>query len=210
MIRILVADDHVIARKGLKQIVDEFSDIVVSGEAANAQEVFERLSKKEFDLVVLDVSLPGMSGIEVLKQLHERKPKLPVLVLSMHPEEQYALRAIKAGASGYLTKESAADDLIKAIRKVAAGRKYISPTLAERLVLEIGVPAVQLPHEALSDREYQVLCLIASGKTAKQIAKELFLSPKTIGTYRMRILQKMQMKSNAALTYYAIKNRLVD
>ncbi|MDP8247339.1 MAG: response regulator transcription factor [Candidatus Tritonobacter lacicola] len=209
MIKILIADDHIIVRRGLKQIVAEFSDMVVTDEASNFQEVLDKVDKKDFDVVVLDITLPGRSGMDVLKQIKSQDPKLPVLVLSMHPEEQYAVRALRAGASGYLTKESAPDELIAAIRKVATGGKYISPSLAEKLAFELDTGTAKSPHEALSDREYQVLCMIASGKTVKEIAEELILSVKTISTYKARILEKMRMKSNAELTHYAIKNRLV-
>ena len=209
MIKILIADDHIIVRRGLKQIVAEFPDMIVAGEASNFQEVLDKVDKKDFDVVVLDITLPGRSGMDVLKQLKSQDSKLPVLVLSMHPEEQYAVRALRAGASGYLTKESAPDELIAAIRKVATGGKYISPSLAEKLAFELDTGTAKSPHEALSDREYQVLCMIASGKTVKEIAEELILSVKTISTYRTRLLEKMGMKSNAELTHYAIKNRLV-
>jgi len=209
LIKILIADDHIIVRRGLKQIVAEFSDMVVTDEASNFQEVLDKVDKKDFDVVVLDITLPGRSGMDVLKQIKSQDPKLPVLVLSMHPEEQYAVRALRAGASGYLTKESAPDELIAAIRKVATGGKYISPSLAEKLAFELDTGTAKSPHEALSDREYQVLCMIASGKTVKEIAEELILSVKTISTYKARILEKMRMKSNAELTHYAIKNRLV-
>ncbi len=210
MINILVADDHAIVREGLKQILDETSDLHVAGEAANGQEVFENIWKNEYDVVMLDISMPGRSGLEVLKQIRDIRPELPVLVLSIHPESQYAVRALKAGAAGYLTKESAPDELISAIRKVSRGGKYISPSLAEKIAADLEAGIFHAPHESLSDREYQVMCMIASGKTVKGIGEELCLSVKTVSTYRSRIMEKMKMKNNAELTYYAIKHDLVS
>ena len=210
MIKILIADDHPIVRKGLKDIIKETSDMLITEEANGGQEALEKIRKHHFDVVVLDISMPGRSGIDILKQLKREKPELSVLVLSMHPEEQYAVRALRAGASGYLTKESASDELIKAIQKIAKGKKYISSSLAEKLAYALDFDAEKLPHEALSDREFEVLCMIASGKTLKEIAKELLLSVKTISTYRSRILEKMNMKRSAELIHYAIKHRLVD
>ena len=210
MIKILIADDHTIVREGLKQILMETSDMVVAAEAANGQEVLDKIGNDDFDVVVLDIAMPGRSGLDILKELRSNKLKLPILVLSMYPEDQYALRVLRAGADGYLTKESAPNDLITAIRKVYAGKKYISPVLAEKLAFGLDADAAKPPHELLSDREYQVMCRIASGKTVKEIADELFLSVKTISTYRARILEKMGMKNNAELTHYAIQNRLVD
>ena len=210
MLKILIADDHAIVRQGLKQIVAETRDMVVAGEASNGQELFNKLKEDDYDVIVLDITMPGRSGMDVLRQLRSERPRLPVLILSVHSEEQYALRALRAGASGYLTKESAPDELVVAIRKVSLGGKYISSSLAEKLAFELEVGHGQAPHETLSDREYQVMCMIASGKTVTEIAQELYLSEKTISTYRTRILEKMQMKNNAELTYYAIKNGLVD
>ncbi|MFB0519205.1 MAG: response regulator [Acidobacteriota bacterium] len=210
MIKILIADDHAIVREGLKQIIQETSDIVVADEASNGQEVLEKVWKNDYDVVLLDISMPGRSGLDILKQLKSQKPELPVLILTVHPEEQYAVRVLRAGASGYLTKESAPDELIKAIRKVSMGRKYVSSTLAEKLATEVDIISEKPLHQALSDREYEVMCMIASGKTVKEIAEELCLSIKTISTYRSRILEKMKMKSNAELIHYAIQNRLVD
>jgi len=209
MIKILVADDHAIVREGLKQIVADTSDIVVAGEAVDGQEVLDQVRKKEWDLILLDISMPGRSGIDTLKDLKIEKPKLPVLVLSMYPEEQYAIRALKAGAAGYLTKESAPEELIEAIRKVSRGGKYVSPSLAESLASHLGTSAEKQPQETLSDREYQVMLMIASGKTVSEIANELSLSVKTISTNRVRALRKMGMKTNAEFTYYAIKQGLV-
>ncbi len=209
MLKILIADDHAIVRQGLKQIVTETPDMVVAGEASNGQELLNKINENDYDVVVLDITMPGRDGMDVLKQLRSERPELPILMLSIHPEEQYALRALRAGASGYLTKESAPDELVVAIRKVSRGGKYISSSLAEKLAFELEAGHEQAPHEALSDREYHVMCLIASGKTVMEIAQELSLSEKTISTYRSRILEKMNMKNNAELTYYAIKNQLV-
>lgn len=210
MIKILIADDHAIVRKGLKQIISETQDMVVSDEAADGQEVLNKVRKNGFDMVLLDISMPGRTGLDILRELRAEKPKMPVLVLSMYPEEQYAVRVLRAGASGYLTKESAPDELIAAIRKVSLGKKYITASLAERLALDLDVDTDKPLHETLSDREYQVLCLIASGKTVGEIAEKLSLSAKTISTYRARILEKMNMKNNAELTHYALQHKLVD
>lgn len=210
MIKVLVVDDHAIVRQGLKLVLtDEFS-LLEFGEACNSQEVLDQVDKQRWDIVVLDITMPGRNGLEVLKELKQIRPELPVLVLSMHPENQFAVRVLKAGAAGYMTKENAPDELVKAIKKVLAGGKYVSPSLAEKLAFDLETNMEKPFHEALSDREYQVMCMIASGKTVKQIAGELSLSVKTISTYRTRILEKMKMKNNAELTYYAIRNRLVD
>lgn len=210
MINILIADDHAIVRKGLKQILAETQDMVVAGEASNGFEVMEKVKNNHYDVLLLDISMPGKSGLDILKELKTESPKLPVLVLSMYPEEQYAVRVLRAGASGYLTKESAPDELVVALRKVAQGKKYVSPSLAEKLAVDLEVDASKPVHEMLSDREYQVLCMIASGKTVGEIAEKLLLSAKTISTYRARILEKMNMKNNAELTHYAIQSKLVD
>ncbi len=210
MIKILIADDHPVVRKGLKEIIEEIPDMVVGGEASNGQEALEKVRKSDFDIVVLDISMPGISGLDILKQLKDEKPELSVLVLSMYPEEQYAVRVLRAGASGYLTKESAPEELIAAIRKASKGGKYISSSLAEKLAFDLETDAERPLHETLSDREYQVMRMIASGKTGKEIGEELFLSVKTISTYRARILEKMEMKSNAELTHYALKHGLVE
>ncbi len=209
MISVLIADDHTIVRKGLKQILTETPDMVVADEASNGHEVMSKIRQRDYDVVLLDISMPGKSGLDILKELKAEKPKLPVLVLSMYPEEQYAVRVLRAGASGYLTKESAPDELVVAMRKVAQGKKYVSPSLAEKLAFDLEFDAKRPLHEALSDREYQVMCMIASGKTVGEIAEKLNLSAKTISTYRARILEKMNMKNNAELTHYAIQNRLV-
>jgi two-component system, NarL family, invasion response regulator UvrY len=210
MIKILIADDHTMFREGLKHILAEYPDVVVADEANNGQEVLDKIWKNNYDMVLLDITMPGMTGLEALKQLKNDKPKLPVLILSMHPEEQYAIRVLRAGASGYLTKESAPDELITAIRKISQGRKYITPSLAERLASEFEADSEKPLHDILSDREYQVLRMIAEGKTVKDIAKELSLSIKTVSTYRTRIMEKMKMKSNAEVMHYVIKHQLLD
>jgi two-component system invasion response regulator UvrY len=209
VIKILVADDHAIVREGLKQILVETSDIVVAGEASDGNQALNQVRKGDYDLVLLDIAMPGISGLEVLKQLKSERPDLPVLMLSMYPEEQYAVRTLKAGASGYLTKESAPDELIAAIRKVCMGGKYVTSSLAENLAFYLETDSDRPVHELLSDREYQVMLMIGSGKTVKEIADELSLSVKTISTNRSRALRKMGMKTNAELTYYAIKHGLV-
>ncbi len=208
-IRILLADDHEMFREGLKQLLSRTSDLVVTDEASNAQQVIDKTRDANFDVVVLDISMPGRDGIDVLKQLKQMDPHLRILVLSMHPEEQYAYRAIKAGASGYLTKNKASSDLIEAIRRIASGRRYINTDVAEQLAIDIEKDTDRPLHQKLSDREYQVMCLIASGKTVKQIAIELSLSVSSISTMRTRILKKFGMMNNAEITHYAIKHDLV-
>jgi len=210
MIKILIADDHPVVRKGLKEIIEDTPDMMVGDEASNGQETLEKVRKSDFDIVLLDISMPGRSGLDILKELKSEKPELSVLILSIHPEEQYAVRVLKAGASGYLTKESAPEELIAAIKKASIGRKYVSSSLAEKLALYLEIDDEKPLHETLSDREYEVMRKIASGKTITEIAEKLFLSIKTISTYRSRILEKMGMKSNAELTHYALKNRLVE
>jgi len=210
MIRILIADDHPIVRAGLRQIVIEAADMVVAAEASDGHEVLAQVRQADFDVLLLDLTIPGLSGLDVLKQVKIEKPNLRVLILSVHPEDQYAVRVLRAGAGGYVTKASAPEQLIAAIRKVHEGRRYVSPVLAEQLAEHLEPGAATMPHESLSDREYQVLCLLASGKTATEIADTLALSVKTVSTYRSRILEKMGMRSNAELTHYAIQNGLVD
>ena len=210
MIKVLIADDHAIVRRGLKQILEETPDIVVRGEAANADEVFARLRLGAWDVLVLDINMPGRSGVDVLKEIKRQRAKLPVLILSMHAEEQYAARVFKAGASGYLPKESAPDELVKAIRKVHGGGRYVSPAQAEKLLYLLNQDNGERPHETLSDREYEVLRRIASGRTISQIGVDMKLSVKTVSTYRTRLLEKMRMKTNAELTHYGIKQRLVE
>lgn len=210
MIRIIIADDHPIVREGLKQILAGAHDIQVIAEADTGYDLLDKLPKFQPDTILLDIKMPGIGGLDVLKQIKSLKPELPVLILSMHPEEQYAIRVLKAGAAGYLTKNSAPEKLVDAIRKVNQGGKYISSSLAERLAFDLDSDSHKSSHEFLSDREYQVLCMIAQGKTVSEIADTLKLSVKTISTYRARILEKMKMKNNAELTYYAIQNGLVE
>ena len=210
MIRVVVVDDHAVVREGLKRIIAENNGMAVTGEAADGYEAMQVIKKEPCDVVLLDITMPNKSGLDVLKDLHAESPRLPVLVLSMHPEDQYAVRVLRAGAAGYITKESAPAKLVQAIRKVVRGGKYVSPTLAEKLVYDLGADRDKASHEILSDREYQVLCMIASGRTVTQIAEELKLSVKTISTYRVRILEKLQMANNAEITRYAIKEGLVD
>jgi two-component system invasion response regulator UvrY len=209
-INILIADDHPIVREGFKQVLSETTDMIVAGEASNGQEVLNLIRKNKYDVVLLDISMPGRSGLEILKELRSEHPKLPILIVSIYPEEQYAVRAFRAGASGYLTKASAPHELIEAIRKVSKGGRYVSSSLAEELTYYLDVDATRAPHETLSDREYQVMLLIASGKTVSGIAEELCLSVKTISTYRTHILKKMNVKNNAEITLYAVQNKLVE
>jgi len=208
MLKILIADDHPIVRRGFQQILSGEADIIKVGEAQNSTEVLDLVRTQEWDAVILDITMPGRGGLDTLKELKRLYPALPVLMLSIHPEDQYAVRAFRAGAAGYMNKESAPDELIRAIRKITRGGKYVSPALAEKLAFIMG--AEPPSHDCLSDREYQVMLMIASGKTLSQIAEEMSLSIKTISTYRERILGKMKMKNNAELTYYAMKHHLVD
>ncbi len=208
MIKILIADDHPVVREGFKQIISKADDLLVEAEALSGFEVVELVNKKDFDVVVLDLSMPGKDGLEVLKDLKAIRPSLPVLILSMHPEEQVALRTFKSGAAGYLNKESAPGELVNAIRKIHSGGKYVSPALAEKLVADLDKKEEE-PHESLSDREFQVFRLIASGMDVDEIAKELFISVKTVRTYRDRILEKLQLKNNVEIAHYAIKHKLV-
>ena len=210
MIRVLLADDHAIVRAGLKEILADTGDITVAGEAANGQEVMARVRGHDYDVAVLDLSMPGRSGIELIKQVKDEKPKLRILVLTMHSEEQYAVRALKAGASGYLTKDSAAEQLVAAIRRIAAGGAYVSPETAERLALGAAPGAEVAPHTLLSDREFQVLQLIAGGQSVGEIARRLSLSVKTVSTHKTRILQKMGLANQAELIRYALEHKLLD
>lgn len=210
MIKVLIADDHPIVRAGLKQILAEASDIEATAEAGDGHDLLRLIRKGGIDVVLMDITMPGLSGLDALKQIKVENPNLPILVLSMHPEDQYGIRVLKAGAAGYLMKSAAPDQLVGAIRKVYRGGRYVSPALAEKMAFGLQAGASGLPHEVLSDREYQVLCMIASGNTVKEIAAELSLSEKTVSTYRARILEKMNMKSNSELTHYAIKLDLVD
>lgn len=210
MLRVLVADDHEVVRKGLMKVLAETLQPIKVDEARDGLEAVGKAWKGEYDLVVLDLKMPGKSGLDALKEIKQHRPKLPVVILSMHPEEQFAIRAMRAGASGYLTKESAGDELVLAIRKALKGEKYISSSLAEILAGQLDSDPDKPPHETLSDREYQVMLLIASGKPVGAIAKELKLSVKTVSSYRANILLKTRMKNNAEITHYAIQNKLVD
>jgi len=210
MIRILVADDHAIVRAGVKQIIADMPDVKVTAEASRGSEVIELITKSEFDLVLLDIAMPGPSGIEVLKQIKSLKPELPVLMLSIYPEEQYAIRALRADAAGYLTKESAPAELIKAIRSISGGKKYITAYLVESLADAVRNNNKVPHHNNLSDREFQVMCMLANGKTVSEIAQELNLSPKTISTHRTRLMRKMNMKKNSQLNRYAREHGLID
>ncbi len=209
MVKVLIADDHPIVRTGLRQILAEEPGIEIVGEAGNSGEVLEFLWKNECDLVLLDIGMPGRSGIEIIGEIKGIRVSVAVLILSIYPEEQYAIRALRAGASGYLTKASAPVELIQAIFKVSKGGRYVSQNLAEILASEIDRHSSKKPHQLLSDREYQVMLLLASGKTVTETARELNLSVKTISTYRASILEKMNMKNNAQLTFYAVENDLI-
>lgn len=209
MIRVLIVDDHAILRRGLRALLsDEFHEAAF-GEASDARQALEQLRKGKWDVALLDITLPGKSGLDLLQEFKAARPKLPVLVLSAHPEDQFAVRVLKAGAGGYLTKESAPEELAKAIRKVLGGGQYVSPALAEKLALRVRKDIKLTPHETLSDREYEIMCLIAAGKTVTEISGELSLSPKTISTYRARVLAKLSVKNSAAIVQYAIRNGLV-
>jgi DNA-binding NarL/FixJ family response regulator len=210
IIKVFIADDHAIVREGLKQILAETRDIIVAGEAENGLDAIKLFRKSGCQVMLLDITLPDRNGIEVLKQVKKEKPELAVLMLSMHREDQYAIRSLKAGAAGYLTKQSAPKELVTAIRQVAAGLKYISAALAQELANHVNDDHEAPPHETLSDREYQTLTMIASGKTVGVIAKELSLSVKTVSEYRARLLVKMKLKNSAELTHYAIKNQLIE
>ncbi len=209
-IRVLIADDHAIVRQGLRQILSDTPDLTVSGEAENGVQAVQMVRSGEWDVVLMDVSMPDRNGIDALKLIKKEFPRLPVLILSMYPEEQYAIRALKAGAAGYLTKQSAPDLLVTAIRQVASGKKYVSPSLAEELANAIGEDTERPAHEKLSDREYQTLCMIASGKTPTEIAEALNLSVKTVSVYRARLLEKMHLRNNAELTHYGLKHGLAE
>jgi two-component system invasion response regulator UvrY len=209
MIRILIADDHSIVRRGLKEILlEEFPDADITG-VSNGNELIREARNSQWNIVISDLSMPDKNGLETLKQLKEEFPKLPVLILSMHPEDQYAIRALRAGAGGYLTKESASDELVNAVKKIMSGRRYITPELAEKLAENLENDSSKELHETLSDREFDVLKMIASGKTVTEIAEKLSLSVTTVSTYRARILIKTNMKNNAELTVYAVENKLV-
>ena len=210
MISVMIADDHAIVRQGLKQILSETDDIKVAGEAETGFQAIKIARQQDFDVMLLDISLPDRNGIEILKQIKKDRPSLAVLMLSMHNEHEFAIRALKAGASGYLNKQSAPAQLVVAIRQVAAGDKYVSPVVAQELANIINTDVDKPLHTTLSDREYQTLCFIAAGKTLSEISAEMFLSPKTVSVYRARLLEKLKLTNNSELIRYAIKNRLVD
>ena len=209
MINVLIADDHTVVRQGLKQILSEDPQLTVVGEAVDGNEVLTALETLKVDALVLDITMPGRNGLDVLKEVKRKRPTLPVLVLSMHPEDQFAIRILRAGAAGYITKESAPEELVGALRKVCSGGKYVSPQLAEKLAVFIEDKTTRPPHEKLSDREFEVLRMLALGKTVTEVAEELLLSVKTVSTYRSRVLEKMKMTSNADLTRYALQNGLI-
>ena len=208
--KILIADDHAVVRQGVKQILADAFPKAGYGEARNAQETLSRVWEEEWDVIILDITMPGRSGLDVLREIRKDRPRLPVLLLSMHPEDQFAVRMLKSGAAGYLNKESAPEELVGAIKKVIAGGRYVSPALAEIMASYLTVETQKPPHERLSDREFQVLRQIASGRTVSEIAAELSLSVKTVSTYRARTLEKMGLRNNAELTHYAIQNQLVN
>ncbi len=208
--KVLITDDHPIVRQGLKQLLKETFESIVVDEAANGAEALDKIKNEKYDIVLLDIAMPGMNGLEVLKEIQKFNKTLPVLIISIYPEDQYALRCLKAGASGYLTKDTASDELTLAVERILSGKKYVSPTLADKLARHLNDGTPKLPHELLSDREDQVMRYIASGKTATEIAAELNLSVKTINTYRNRILKKMQIKNSAELIRYAVQNQLLN
>lgn len=209
-LRVLIADDHEIVRAGLKQFLADVGDLEVAGEAGSGAEALARIREGEWDVVLLDISMPDKNGIDILRQIRHEKPDLPVLILSMFPEEQYAINLIRAGASGYLTKDGPPEQLVAAIRTVVQGRKYVSPTLAEKLAGDLTGDSTRPLHTSLSEREFQIFCKLAAGLPVSKISEALFISVKTVSTHRTRILQKMHMKTNADLTYYAIKNNLIE
>ena len=207
--RVLIADDHAVVRRGLKQILSEERDVSIVGEAKNGHEALEMSRRLEWDVAVVDYAMPGRGGVELLKEIKRHHPKRPVLVLSMYPEEWHAVQVLRAGGAGYLSKETATEELMTAIRKVAKGGRYVSPALAEKLASGLAPDRARAPHEGLSDREYRVLWLLASGKPISQIAQEMFLSPSTISTYRTRILRKLGLANNAQLVQYAVQHQLI-
>jgi len=210
MIRILIADDHPLIREGLKKTLQAERGMEVVCEASNGQEVLDLVNKHDLDIIIMDLSMPGIGGLDVIKELKRQKYKVPILILSMHPEERFAIRVLKAGGAGYLSKENAPDNLVDAIHKIVSGRKYITPTLAERLAFELEERTEKLPHEELSDREFQVLCMLASGVSIKEISDKLFLSINTVNTYKVRIYEKLKIQSVVDLTHYALKYHLID
>jgi len=208
--KVLIGDDHAVFRRGLKETLSEAFPKTVFGEARTAQETFELAQRQNWDVIILDISMPGRSGLDILEDLKRSRPRIPILLLTMHPEQQFARRALKAGAAGYLTKDSVPEELKEAIKRIVAGGRYVSATLAETLAVDLRRGADLPLHELLSDREFQVLRMIASGKTVKEVADELSLSVKTVSTYRSRILEKTGMKTNAELIRYALQTQLVD
>ncbi len=208
MTNVFIADDHSIVRKGFRQIIEETPNMSVIGEAGSGDEVLTKARTENWDILVLDLSMPGRGGLDVLQELHAMKPRMPILVLSMHPEDQYAVRILKAGASGYVNKESAVEELVTAIQKVVDGGRYVSPEFAEKLAFDLTRNSTKAPHEALSDREYRVLCMLGAGKRVSEIATDLIISVKTVSTYRARILEKMNLTSNAEIIRYTIENNL--
>jgi len=210
MIKILICDDHAVVRQGLRQIAEDCNDINIAGEAESGEELIRLIDKDNIDVIVLDIAMDGIGGIEALKEIKFRKPELAVLMLSMHPEDQYAIRVLKAGASGYLTKKSAPDELVQAIRTVAKGKKYITASVSEKLVSNLNIDEDTEPHETLSDREYQVFIKLAEGKTVGQVAKNLHISVKTVSTYKSRVLEKMGAGNVADLIRYALEQKLIS
>ncbi|MFA7287535.1 MAG: response regulator transcription factor [Melioribacteraceae bacterium] len=210
MIKIFLADDHYLIRQGLKKLFGDESDLKVVGDTASPFDVIPFIEKNDCDILILDINFPAKDGIEILKEIKERKPSVKVLMLSMNPEERYALRTIKAGASGYLSKDASPEELILAVKRVASGRKYITPSLAERMAFEFDNTSKKSDHEELSDREFQVLRMLASGLGQKEIAEELSLSPSTINSYRSRVFEKLGFNNNSDLVQYALMNKLID
>jgi two-component system invasion response regulator UvrY len=210
MKRVLIADDHAMMRKGLRETLEDELGAITFGEAENAAQALELVWKQKWDLLLLDINMEGRSGLDALVEIHKARPKLPVLILSMYPEQDFAVRALKAGAAGYISKRLASDELVAAVKKVLAGGRYITPAVADQLAAEVHRDEQRSPHELLSNREFQIMTMIAAGKTLKEIAAELSISVKTVGTYHGRLLAKMQMSSDIELTRYALMNKLVD
>jgi len=208
--KVLIADDHAIVREGVKQIVKTLPEVSLIEEATDGNDAFSKICNTEYDLVILDISMPGMSGLDILQRIKDRNIQTHLLIFSFYPQEQYAIRAFKLGASGYLSKDSAFEELAKAIRKITTGEKYVSAALAEKLIFQDSSMDGRLPHEQLSEREFQVMILLSKGKSVMEIANEIFISDKTVSTYRMRIMEKMNLKKNADLTMYAVRNKLIE
>jgi len=210
VIKIIIADDHIIIRAGIKQLLEGAHDMVVAGEASDGQRLIQEIQKNHYDVIVIDISMPGRNGIEIIKQIRASGDKTPILALSYYPEEQFAIRVLKAGACGYMNKDVQPEELVEAIYKVARGGTYVSPAVAEKLAMNINMTQDASPHESLTDREHEVFLKIAGGMTVSEIADEMFLSVKTVSTYRARILEKLNLKNNAEITYYAIRNNLIE